>query len=91
MASDTNALFADNTEFLAALRGLIEAWCDRRCLGTLSTILPGYLGLNGLTDGWAGLYDALRNVRAFSRDNLPQQEMEMVDRLIRAAERVVYR
>ena len=91
MTSEAIAPFRDNAEFLSALRGLIEGWCDRRCLGELSTILPGYLGLNGLTDGWAGLYEALKNVRAFSRDTLPQEELELINQLIRAAERVVYR
>jgi hypothetical protein len=83
--------FRDNAEFIAALRGLIDAWCDRRSLGELATILPGYLALNGMTDGWAALYDALKNVRASSRETLPASEMELINQLIRASEKVVYR
>ena len=91
MSLEAIAPFRDNAEFLSALRVLIEGWCDRRCLGELSIILPGYLGLNGLTDGWVGPYEALKNVRALSRDRLPQEELELINQLIRAAEKVVYR
>ena len=83
--------FRDNEEFFAALRGLIDAWCDRRCLRELATVLPGYLALNGLTDGWAALYEALKNVRAFSRERLPAAELDLVNQLIRASEKIVCR
>jgi hypothetical protein len=81
----------NNAEFFAALRTLIEAWCDRRCLKALSHVLPAYLAFNGLTDGWNRLYDALRNVRAFAQDELTAAELETVSLLIGVAGRVVYR
>jgi len=61
------AEIATSAGFIAALRSLIDTWCDRRCLKALSRILPAYMGFNGLTEGWGDLYDALRNVRAFAR------------------------
>ena len=78
-------------EFLALLRRLIDAWCDRRCLKALSRILPAYLSFNGFTDGWGALREALRNVRAFARDELTDQEVEGVANLIAAADRIIDR
>jgi hypothetical protein len=91
MSDPAHSHIQSNDELLSGLRNLIDAWCDRRCLSALLLVLPGYFGLNGLTDGWAGLYEALRNVRAFSRDDLPPDELELVNELIRATEKVVYR
>jgi len=83
--------YSDNAALIADLRQLLDAWCDRRCLAELSTVLPGYFALNGMTDGWAELYAALRNARARFRDSLPQQELEVVNRLISATEKIVDR
>ena len=84
------AEIATSAEFFSTLRCLIDAWCGRRCLKALSRILPAFLGFNGLTDGWRDLYDALRNVRAFAKDELTESEMETVSSLIAAASRVIY-
>ena len=81
---------ANSAEFFAALRNLIEAWCDRRCLKALNHVLPAYLSFNGLTDGWNRLYDALRNVRTFAQDELTAGELDTVSILIRVASRVIH-
>jgi hypothetical protein len=81
--------FANNEEFFTALRHLIEAWCDRRCLRALHGVLGGYLGFNGLTDSWAELRGGLRGVRAFARDELTDVELDVVDDLIRAADQAL--
>jgi hypothetical protein len=80
-----------NDDFFSALRALIDAWCDRRCLDPLSLVLRAYLGFNGLTDGWAELYESLRTVRANSHEQLTSAELETVNDLIRIAEKIVYR
>ena len=80
------AKFASNDEFLGSLRGLIENWCDRRCLRALQGILGAYLAFNGLTDGWGELRIALQNVRALARTELSEDERREVDDLIRAAD-----
>ena len=74
-------------EFFAVARRLIDRWCDERRLAPLATLLPAYLDPNGLTDGWYGRNDALKNVRAFHRDQLSDEERETVNELIRFAER----
>jgi hypothetical protein len=82
---------ADSAEFFAALRNLIDAWCDCRCLKVLNHVLPAYLSFNGLADGRNRLYDALRNVRIFAQDELTASELDTVSVLIRVASQVIHR
>jgi hypothetical protein len=82
---------ADNAEFFEILKALIDAWCDRRALRPLARILPAYTAFYGMTDGWAELLEALKNVRAYCRDELPETEMAAIAELVRAAEKAVYR
>jgi hypothetical protein len=83
--------FASNEEYFAALRELIERWCDERKLGALSRLLPGYLSMNGLTDGWANLYEALKATCAIGHEAFNPTDWDMLNELIRGAERIVYR
>jgi hypothetical protein len=83
--------YGSNDEFLEALRGLINGWCDKRSLGPLSRVLGPYLGFNGMTDGWAELATSLKSVRAQYRDHLTADEMETIGDLIRATDRAIYR
>src|SRR5690242_12369447 len=74
----------DNAEALfGAARRLIDAWCDRRQLGALHSMLGGYLALNGLTDGWNQFYQALRNIRAVYGPGLPVDEQALLGDLLR--------
>ena len=57
------------------IRSLIDAWCERREYGALATVLPAWLGNNGLTDGWSDLHDALKHVYAMCIE-LPQDERD---------------
>jgi hypothetical protein len=61
------------------IRSLIEAWCDRRELSALAGLLPSWLAINGLTDGWEELAVALRHVSTSSA--LPPDERETLKRL----------
>jgi len=85
------AEFTSNAQLLAAVQALVDAWCDRRCLSALRHILAGYPLPSPLTDGWGALYDGLRHVRALDRDQLTDAERDMVDDLIVAVGRAVYR
>jgi hypothetical protein len=81
----------DNATLFGTLGGLVDAWCDRRCLNALRAILAGYPLSSPLTDGWGDLLTALENVRAFARDELTDAERAAVDECIRTVERVVHR
>jgi len=74
---------------LAAFRQMIERWCDERKLGALSLLLPGYLSLNGLTDGWANLYNALKATRALGHEAFSASDWDLLNELIRSAEQIV--
>jgi hypothetical protein len=80
-----------NEEFFAALRQQIERWCDQRRLRELAVLLPGYTSFFGLTDDWARLYEALQDTRAIGREKFSLAEWELLNDLISAAERAVYR
>jgi hypothetical protein len=83
--------FQSNEEFFAALRHQIERWCDQRRLAALALLLPAYTAFNGLTDGWADLYEALKATRALGQEESSPNERELLNDLIRAAERAIYR
>lgn len=76
---------------LIHLRQMIERWCDERKFGALALLLPGYLSLNGLTDGWANLYEALKATRALGHEVFNVSDWDLLNDLIRSAEQIVYR
>lgn len=64
----------------SAIKELVERWCERRELWALATLLPAWLGNNGLADGWQTLSDALRHTYA-TEGQLPADERETLKRL----------
>jgi hypothetical protein len=79
-----------NTEFLEAIKTLVDGWCERRSLGPLSRVLSPYLSFNGMTDGWAELAVALKSIRALDGEHLSSKERGTVDDLIRATDVAIY-
>ena len=84
-------MIENNEQLFASIQKLVEAWCDRHCLGALRRILPGYPLTSPLTDGWGELLIALQNVRAFARNELTADEQEVLEECIRAVDSVVHR
>jgi hypothetical protein len=84
-------LYGSNDEFFEALSGLINNWCDKRCLRPLSRVLGPYLSFNGMTDGWAELATGLKSVRAQDHDTLTTEETATINDLIRATDKAIYR
>jgi hypothetical protein len=83
--------FQSNDEFGAALRDLIARWCDERRLPALARLLPGYIGFNGLTDGWALLLDALKSARALGHESYNAKDWDALNDIIHAAEKALTR
>lgn len=81
----------DERELFQTLQKLVEGWCDRRALQALRCILRGYPLSSRLTDGWAELMTALKDVRAFAREEITPEELQSVDECVRVIERAVYR
>ena len=72
------------------LSALIDAWCQRRDLQPLATLLPAYVSNPlRLTDDWALLMDALRDLRR--QRSLPEAEQADVARVLVIVEQAVYR
>ena len=78
-----------NEELNSILKSLSDAWCEQKALGPLSQFLPGYLAINGLTDGWALCRDALKDVRALYRDQLKSEELAKVNKAINLIDQVL--
>jgi hypothetical protein len=76
----------ETAELAQRTSGLVDAWCERRSLRALRAILAGWPTSLMLTDGWALLGDALRDVRAIARDELTTDEAQSVDELIAAVD-----
>ena len=81
----------NDQELFQILQTLVDAWCERQALQPLRCILRGYPLVNPLTDGWADLITALRDVRAFAREQVTPEELKSVDECIRAIDRIVHR
>jgi hypothetical protein len=80
---------SESEELQGLLNGLADGWCERRALRPLSRFLPGYFAMNGLTDGWQALYDALRDVQALERESLTVDELRDVKRAINLVGRML--
>ena len=78
-------------EFHAELKALVDAWCERRELALLRTILKGYPLVSGLTDELAELAGALKTIRAQHRALLIAGELDRVIDLQQFAESLVYK
>jgi hypothetical protein len=76
-------------DFDTELDKLIDAWCERRELTLLRTILPAYPRVSGLTDEWDNLAAALKTIRARHSNSLADDEIDRVIGLLHIAEAVV--
>ena len=83
----------DNTsqELMKHVDSLSNAWCDRRCLTALRHLLRAWPLPSLLTDSWGELGIALKNVRAFARNEITAQELVEVEQLIRDVDHIVQR
>ncbi len=81
----------DDKEISQTVNILIDDWCERRNLAALGIILRAWPLPMGLTDDWAKLLDALKDLNGVKRDALTEDEVEIVDQLIIAVEGIVYR
>ncbi|MFI5127655.1 MAG: hypothetical protein ACHQJX_12585 [Candidatus Acidiferrales bacterium] len=80
----------DNEELFRTIRGLVDAWCDRRCLVALRLILRGYPLGSPLGDGWGQLLVALQDVRASARGELTEAECATADDCIRTNDNALH-
>jgi len=72
------------------LKKLADGWCERRALMPLHHFLPGYFGLNGLTDGFGLLETALKDVLVFAKDGITAEEKNEIKRLLTLVQQAIY-
>jgi hypothetical protein len=80
----------DAQEFDKELGVLVDAWCDRRQLKLLRTILASYPRVSGLTDEWGDLAMALKTIRFQYSSLLSPGEIDSVVELQHISESVAY-
>jgi hypothetical protein len=78
-----------NQEVTRAVAELIDRWCEKRKLAALHAILPGYLALNGLTDGWYELLNSLKATRALGHEYFERQDWDLLSELISAVDQML--
>ena len=77
--------FADpRARVFSSVNGLVDGWCERRCLGALREVLQAWPLSSGLEDEWGELREALAGVREFAAQELNEREREAVEESIAA-------
>jgi hypothetical protein len=79
-----------DVELLAALQWLTEAWCDRRSLTALRYLLPAYPLPSTDPEGFNALLIALKDVRAFAREELTEPELLLVNDCVLVVDRKLH-
>jgi hypothetical protein len=78
-------------QLLRDVKRLAEGWCERRELKPLFHYLPGYFALNGLTDGYAALETALKDVLLFAEGEITEVEKKEAKRLMILVQQTICR
>jgi hypothetical protein len=78
--------FQSNQDFMAALKSLVNQWCEQRRYRHLAAVLPSFVAFNGLTDGWAELSSGLKSAIGLGAEGLPDDEWHTLQGLSRDAE-----
>ena len=73
------------------MKCLADKWCERRALRPLYRFLGGYFALNGLADGYADLEVALKDVLAFEKADITEEERVEIKSLLVYTQAIVYR
>jgi len=68
---------------------LIDRWCDERKLDALSRILPGFLGFNGLTDGWYELLKSLKVTRSLGHEYFEPRDWSLLSDMISVVDQML--
>jgi hypothetical protein len=77
------------TEIHADIEKLVETWCDRRCYKALAIILGPWPLVSGLTDSWYDLLKALKDIRAFAKEELLESEDRAVHVMVNQIEKAL--
>lgn len=84
-------MFKSNEELFGAVQDLVDALKRNGHRREADVLSNGLASLNGLTDGWAFLLDALREVESGGADVLTDSEKDVLCRIHDAVYEAVYR
>jgi hypothetical protein len=83
--------FKSNEEFFAAFRDLVERIEKQGHVEAARELRTGFSCLNGLTDGWALLMEAMDRTSTANHGKIEGREMSELRDLHRVVKKVVYR
>jgi hypothetical protein len=83
--------YKSNNEFFAAFQDLANRIEWQGNAGAARELRDGYSRLNGLTDGWADLMDAVERTMEANRGKIAKQEMSELRDTFRELRGIVYR
>ncbi len=83
--------FTSNEEFFSAFRDLVERIEKQGHAQAAKELRDGFACLNGLTDGWVLLMEAMEQVIEANRGKIGAQEMSELRDMLRVVKKVVYR
>jgi hypothetical protein len=83
--------FTSNEEFFSAFRDLVERIEKQGNVDAARELRAGFSCLNGLTDGWAMLMEAMDRAIEANRGKIGAQEMSELRDMRRVVKKVVKR
>jgi hypothetical protein len=88
---DGSNVVNEKDDLFPLLDNLLDGWCERRALNPLRHILSAYRLSMGLSDEWHKLDEALKDIRALSKDELGVEEKEKLNQAILLVQNVLNR
>ena len=79
-------------DVLGEARQLLDSWCERRAYAAICTMYGGLQYINGLTDGWEGFLDTLKQLRILAKSKssgIAEAEAQRVQLLIGVVSRAL--
>ena len=83
--------FQSNEAFFAAFRDFVARIEKQGHAETAKELRDGFACMNGLTDGWAMLMEAMKRVVAGQRGKIEGPELAELRRMLKAVTKTVYR
>ncbi len=83
--------FKSNEEFFAAFRDLVSRMERGGARDAASLLREGFACLNGLTDGWVVLMEAMEKVIPACQGQITGEELRDLKEMLRVVRKTVYR
>jgi hypothetical protein len=83
--------YKSSDEFFQALRDLTHRIEKQGNVGAVQQLREGFSCLNGLTDGWALLMEAIDKTISENQDKIEASDMSELKDMLKGVKKIVYR